>query len=80
MKFDTERRLCGTKFGIVTLDLGRESWSMCFSCIGLFILYALISVIFSSAWCQGLDVVCDCGTPWTFLLNVLHFFLDKHVS
>ena len=28
---------------------------------------------FSSSWCQGLAVSCDCGTPWTFLLPVLLF-------
>ena len=44
---------------------------MCFSCICLFVLYGLVFVIFSSCWCQGLAVVCDCGTPWTFLLTVL---------
>ena len=44
---------------------------MCFSCICLFVLYGLVFVIFSSSWCRGLAVVCDCGTPWTFLLTVL---------
>ena len=33
-------------------------------CICLFILHALISVVFvSSSWCQGLAVVCEFGTP-----------------
>ena len=44
---------------------------MCFSCICLFVLYGLVFVIFSSSWYRGLAVVCDCGTPWTFLLTVL---------
>ena len=44
---------------------------MCFSCICLFVLYGLVFVIFSSSWSRGLAVVCDCGTPWTFLLTVL---------
>ena len=26
---------------------------------------------FSSTWCRGLAAVCDCGIPWTFLLNLL---------
>ena len=26
---------------------------------------------FSSFWCRGLAAVCDCGTPWTFLLTFL---------
>ena len=25
--------------------------------------------LFSSFWCRGLAAVCDCGTPWTFLLS-----------
>ena len=44
---------------------------MCFSCICLFVLYGLVFVIFSFSWCRGLAVVCDYGTPWTFLLTVL---------
>ena len=24
-------------------------------------------------WCRGLVAVCDCGTPWTFLLTFLSF-------
>ena len=36
----------------------------------LFVLYLLVFVIFSSSWCLGLAVVCDFGTPWTFLLTV----------
>ena len=47
---------------------------MCFSCICLFVLYMLVFLpFFSSSWCRGLVVVCDCGTPWTFLLPF--FFL-----
>ena len=44
---------------------------MCFSGICLFVLYGLVFVIFSSSWCRRLAVVCDFGTPWTFLLTVL---------
>ena len=44
---------------------------MCFSCICLFVLYGLVFVIFSSSCCRGLAVVCDYGTPWTFLLTIL---------
>ena len=32
----------------------------------------LILSISSSSWCLGRAAVCDCGTPWTFLLP---FFL-----
>ena len=37
-----------------------------FSCICLCILHALLAfVIFSSHWCHGLAMACDCGTLWT---------------
>ena len=26
----------------------------------------------SSSWCLGRAAVCDCGTPWTFLLPFFH--------
>ena len=28
----------------------------------------LVLSVSSSSWCLGRAVVCDCGTPWTFLL------------
>ena len=34
------------------------SWSVCFSCICLFILHALICILFYPSWCQGLTVGC----------------------
>ena len=43
---------------------------MCFSCICLFVLYVLVLSFFFSTWCQGLAVVCNCGT----LLRALHVF------
>ena len=33
----------------------------------------------SSSWCLGKAAVCDCGTPWTFLLPffaILQYFSD----
>ena len=53
-------------------SLGEERSGLCASraYVCLF-LYGLVFVIFSSSWCMGLAVVCDCGTPWTFLLTVL---------
>ena len=51
------------------LAWGRENAGICFSCICLFILYALLSVFFSSSWCQVLTVGCDFNTPWTFPLT-----------
>ena len=32
-----------------------------------FVLVKILSVS-SSSWCLGSAAVCDCGTPWTFLL------------
>ena len=31
-------------------------------------LFGLVLSVSSSAWCLGRAAVCDCGTPWTFLL------------
>ena len=33
----------------------------------------LLLVVSSSSWGLGRAAVCDCGTPWTFLLPLLHF-------
>ena len=30
--------------------------------------------VFSSSWGLGRAAVCDCGTPWTFLLPFLNIF------
>ena len=50
------------------LAWGKESWSVCFSCIFSFFLHALLSVLFSSSWCQGFASTCDRGTSWNFHL------------
>ena len=40
----------------------------------LFVLRVLFFCPFSSSsWCRGMAVVCDCDTPWTFLLTFLEF-------
>ena len=40
---------------------------------GLFCLFCLLILfLFSSSLCQGVAAVCDCGTPWTYLLTYLH--------
>ena len=38
-----------------------------------FFVFFLVVVGFSlsSSWCRELAAVCDCGTPWTFLLTFL---------
>ena len=39
-----------------------------------FVRFVLVLICrFLSSWCLGRDAVCDCGTPWTFLLP---FFLS----
>ena len=45
------------------LAWGRESKSICFSCICLFIWHAPLSVFISSNWCHELVAACDCGSP-----------------
>ena len=42
---------------------------MYFSCICLCVLNMLDFALFSYSSCRGLAAVCDCGTPWTFLLT-----------
>ena len=54
------------------LAWGRGHWFVCFSCICLFVLYVLVFVIFLFLLVSGLGWVCDCGTPWTFLLTFLY--------
>ena len=48
---------------------------MCFSCICLFVFACVSFCHFSlplgvGGWLR-LDAVCDCGTPWTFLLTFI---------
>ena len=57
---------------IVITSLGEERAGLC-ACreyVCLFCTRQFLS-FFSSTWCQGLAVACDCGTPWTFLLIFL---------
>ena len=37
-----------------------------------FVRVSFLSFFFSSSWCWGLAAVCDCGTPWTFLLTLCY--------
>ena len=52
-------------FGMDVLEL------VCVLLMHLFVLCVLVFDNFSSSWCRGLAAVCDCGTPWTFLLTFL---------
>ena len=58
--------------GVVVASLGEGEASLCacraFVC--LFCVCWFLSFFFSS-WCRLLAAVCDCGTPWTFLLTFL---------
>ena len=52
------------------LALGSERANLCaFRTFVQFAICAcLVLSVSSSSWCLGRDAVCDCGTPWTFLL------------
>ena len=55
-------------FSIAITLLGEEranlsAFHVCFS-----ICACLDLSVSSSSWCLGRAAVCDCGTPWTFLL------------
>ena len=69
--------------GCLTWGGGVEvgGWSWCFSCICSICACLGLSVS-SSSWCLGRAAVCDCGTPWTFLLPfffVIFCFLSQAV-
>ena len=48
---------------------------MCLSCICLFVLYVLVFVLFLFLLVSGLAAVCDCVTPWNFLLTFFIFLV-----
>ena len=58
-------------FSIAITSLGEERANL--SILVLFVrlfdlcLFGFVSVS-SSSWCLGRAAVCDCGSPWTFLL------------
>ena len=54
-------------FSIAIPSLGVERASRCLSYVCLICTYLVVSVS-SSTWCLRRAAVCDCGTPWTFLL------------
>ena len=37
--------------------------------VHLFVCFVRVSFCHFSSWCRGLAAVCDCGTPWIFLLT-----------
>ena len=59
-------------FSIAITSLGEErELILVFLYVCLICAYLVLAVS-SSSWCLGRAAVCDCGTPWTFLLP---FFL-----
>ena len=62
-------------FSIVITSLGEEGAGLCASRAFVCLLSTCQFLsFFSSSWCRGLAAVCDCGTPWTFLLTYLMLF------
>ena len=47
-----------------------------FSPFSIYFVRTIFFSFYSSSWCQGFAAVCDCGTPWTFLLTFFTCF--KH--
>ena len=65
-------------FSIAITSLGEERANL--SAFRTFVRFALclvLSVSFSS-WCLARTAVCDCGTPWTFLLPLNTGISIKH--
>ena len=54
-------RIAITSLGVERASLG-AFWYVCSICA------CLVLSVSSSSWCLGRAAVCDCGTPWTFLL------------
>ena len=52
-----------SRFSIAITSLGEERANLC-----AFRTFVLDLSISYSSWCLGRAAVCDCGTPWTFLL------------
>ena len=53
------------------------TWLLCFFCICLSGMHYFLSFFFSSSWHHVLAVTWDCGTPLTFMVNVLKFRTSK---
>ena len=60
-------------FSIAITSLGEESANL--SAFRTFVRFAL--VWFCLSWCLGRAAVCDCGTPWTFLLPFFRHLIFK---
>ena len=62
-------------FSIVIASLGEEGAGLCasraFVCLFLHVLVCHFSLPLGVGGWLRLDAVCDCGTPWTFLLTFI---------
>ena len=67
-------------FSIAITSLGEERANLsAFRTFVRFVLVLDLSVS-SSSWCLGRAAVCDCGTPWTFLLPFLDNSRQRHMA
>ena len=66
-------------FSVAITSLGEERANL--SAFRTFVLVCacLDLSVSSSSWGLGRAAVCDCGTPWTFLLPLFLLFLSLYV-
>ena len=55
-------------FSIAITSLEEERERVNLSAFRAFVRFVLVLSVSSSSWCLEGAAVCDCGTPWTFLL------------
>ena len=70
-------------FSIAITSLREERANV--SAFRTFVRFVLVWIcrFFSSSWCLERAAICDCGTPWTFLLPFFHmcfFFVLSWLS
>ena len=56
---------------IVISSLWEEGAGLCASRAFVCLFCTCYCLSFSSSWCRRLAAVCDCDTPWTFLLTLV---------
>ena len=62
-------------FSIAITSLGEEKPNLSAFCMFVWFVLVWICWFPFSSWCLGRAVVCDCGTPWTFLLPFFFFLI-----
>ena len=65
-------------FSIAITPLGEERELVLVLFVRLLICACLVLSV--SPWCLGRAAVCDCGTPWTFLLPFFFFLVYKYIK